>query len=71
MTTEQLEVAWKIACIVFFAGMFWSELKAIRKDIKRLEKKQDSYNTLQERTLKLEVWKEDICRNSGTQVNKD
>ena len=71
MTTEQLEIAWKVACIVFFAGMFWAELKAIRKDIKRLEEKQDKYNTLQERTLKLEIWKEEICRNSVTQANKD
>lgn len=71
MTPEYLEMAWKVACIVFFAGMFWAELKAIRKDIARLEKKQDKYNTLQERTLKLEVWKEEICRNSGMRANKD
>lgn len=69
MTVEQVETAWKIACIVFFAGIYWAELKAIRKDIKRLEikqeqdikrleVKQDKYNHLQERTVKLEVWKE-------------
>ena len=63
MTTEQFEIAWKIASVIFFAGMFWSELKAIRKDIKRLEEKQDKYNTLQERTLKLEVWKEQQEKN--------
>lgn len=71
MTVDQLEVAWKVACVVFFAGMFWAELKAIRKDIKRLENKQDKYNTLQERTLKLEVWKDEVCRNSQNQVKKD
>lgn len=71
MTTEQFEIAWKVAGLIFFAGMFWGELKAIRKDIKRLELKQDKYNTLQERTLKLEIWKETVCRNSGTQANKD
>ena len=71
MTVDQLEIAWKVACVVFCAGMFWAELKAIRKDIKRLEIKQDKYNTLQERTLKLEVWKEEICRNSETRANKD
>lgn len=66
-----IETAWKILGVVFACGMLWAELKAIRKDIARLEKKQDKYNTLQERTLKLEVWKEDICRNLGTQANKD
>lgn len=71
MTVEQFEVVWKIAAIVFGAGVFYAELKAIRKDIARLEKKQDKYNTLQERTLKLEVWKEEICRNSGMRANKD
>ncbi len=70
MTPEQFEIAWKVACVVFFAGMFWAELKAIRKDIKRLESKQDKYNTLQERTLKLEMWKEQ-CQNSANQVKKD
>ena len=56
MTGEQLELLWKVIVAVFVAGGFWNELKAIRRDIKRLEKKQDAYNTLQERTLKLEVW---------------
>lgn len=31
------------------------ELKEIRADISRLEKKQDKYNTLQERTLRNEM----------------
>ena len=31
------------------------ELKEIRADISRLEKKQDAYNTLQERTLRNEM----------------
>ena len=71
MTFEQFEIAWKVAGIVFCAGMFWAELKAIRKDIKRLEIKQDKYNTLQERTLKLEVWKEQVCLRSVKQAEKD
>ena len=71
MTPEQFEIAWKVAAIVFGAGVFYAELKAIRKDIARLEKKQDAYNHLQERTLKLEVWKDEVCRNSETRVNKD
>ena len=50
-----IETAWKIIGVVFACGMLWAELKAIRKDIARLEKKQDKYNNLQERTRVLEV----------------
>lgn len=50
-----IETAWKILGVVFACGMLWAELKAIRKDIARLEKKQDKYNNLQERTRVLEV----------------
>lgn len=71
MTAEQFDIIWKLAAVIFGAGAFWTELKAIRKDIARLEKKQDKYNTLQERTLKLEVWKEQVCLNSERSANKD
>lgn len=74
MSGEQLELLWKVIVAVFVAGGFWNELKAIRRDIKRLEKKQDAYNTLQERTLKLEVWsnmhekEHALCQNSATEA---
>lgn len=58
MSTEQIELLWKVIVAVFVAGGFWNELKAIRRDIKRLEKKQDAYNTLQERMIKQEMWTE-------------
>lgn len=66
-----IDTAWKILGVAFACGVLYDELKAIRKDIKRLEEKQDKYNTLQERTLKLEVWRDQVCQNSGTQANKD
>ena len=50
-----IETVWKILGVVFACGMVWAELKAIRKDIARLEEKQDKYNNLQERTRVLEV----------------
>ena len=56
MTPENIELAWKVGLAIFAAGGFWNELKAIRKDIKRLEIKQDKYNTLQERMIKQEMW---------------
>ena len=42
---------------VFMFAFVWYELKAIRRDINRLEKKQDKYNNLQERTHHLEIWR--------------
>lgn len=53
--TLDIELVWKILGLVFAAGAIWNELKAIRKDIARLEAKQDKYNNLQERTRVLEV----------------
>lgn len=55
MNGEMLNIIWELACVIFAAGAVWSELKAIRKDISRLEAKQDRYNNLQERTRVLEV----------------
>lgn len=59
MSTQAFEAIWKLAALVFAAGAVWQELKAIRKDIARLEEKQDKYNHLQERVAKLEAkWEE-------------
>lgn len=55
MSAEILDVLWELAAVIFAAGAVWSELKAIRKDIARLEEKQDKYNHLQERVAKLEA----------------
>ena len=62
MTVEQFEVFWKLAAIVFGAGVFYSELKAIRKDIARLEKKADESNHLKERVSVLEAKMQDIAK---------
>lgn len=55
MSADQIELFWKVAAVIFGAGAFWQELRAIRKDIARLEVKQDKYNTLQERVAKIEA----------------
>lgn len=73
MTGEELGLFWKVGGIVFACGVIYGELKAIRKDIARLETKQDKYNHLQERVLKLETWsdihdKECTCRSSERRV---
>lgn len=50
-----VETIWKILGVVFACGIVWAKLESIQKDIKRLEEKQDKYNTLQERVAKLEA----------------
>lgn len=52
---ELLDLVWELAAVIFAAGAVWSELKAVRKDIARLEEKQDKYNHLQERVARLEA----------------
>lgn len=56
------ETIWKILGLVFAAGAFWQELRAIRKDIARLEEKQDKYNNLQIRVAKLEAKLEEYAK---------
>jgi len=55
----EINLLLKIGGVVFAAGIFYGKLEAIRKDIARLEAKQDKYNHLQERVIKLETWKEE------------
>ncbi len=54
MSHEWFDAAWKIAAFIFAAGGMWAELRAIRKDLSRLEEKQDKYNNLQERVARVE-----------------
>lgn len=63
MDSNLIDTIWKVAGLIFAAGAVWSELKAIRKDIARLEAKQDKYNNLQERTRVLEVKVQGITEN--------
>lgn len=59
-------VLWKVAAVVFAAGGLWNELRAIRKDLSRLESKQDKYNHLQEHVAKLE----DSCANAHKRISE-
>ena len=52
--TLNFDIIWKVCGLVFACGAIFSELKAIRKDIARLEAKQDKYNHLQERMVRTE-----------------
>ena len=59
-------VLWKVAAVGFAAGGLWNELRAIRKDLSRLESKQDKYNNLQERVDNLE----DSCANAHKRISE-
>ena len=63
MTPELLDTIWKLAGIIFAAGMVWAELKAIRKDIKRLSDKVEQHNTFDRRIVRLETMLEIRGRN--------
>lgn len=56
--TISIELLLFLLAFAVSCGVVKAELKAIRKDIKRLEVKQDKYNNLQERTHDLEMWKQ-------------
>ena len=55
MNIDLVNLIWELAAVIFAAGAVWNELKAIRKDIARLEQKQDKYNHLQERVARIEA----------------
>lgn len=63
MSPELLDTIWKLAGIIFAAGMMWAELKAIRKDIKRLSDKVEQHNTFDRRIVRLETMLEIRGRN--------
>ena len=56
MTPEQFGLSWKevVGLISMFAFM-WYELKAIRRDIKRLENKVEKHNNFDRRIIRLET----------------
>ena len=55
MNPDNVRLILEIAGVVFAVGAIYGELKAIRKDISRLEEKQTKYNNLQERVLRNEL----------------
>lgn len=63
MTPEAIGLTWKeVLYIAFMAGFVWFELKAIRRDISRLDKKMDKletkvekHNSFDRRIIRLET----------------
>ena len=56
ISSEVLNLIWELAAVIFAAGAVWSELKAIRKDIARLEEKVEKHNSFDRRIVRLESY---------------
>ena len=56
MTLIDLGITWKeVLYLTFMAGVVWFELKAIRRDISRLDKKVEKHNNFDRRIIRLET----------------
>lgn len=55
MTAIDAETIWEILGVVFACGAIYGELKAIRKDIARLEEKVEKHNTFDRRIVAIET----------------
>lgn len=56
MAPADIGLTWKeIIYLAFMAGFVWFELKAIRRDIARLDKKVEKHNTFDRRIIRLET----------------
>ena len=56
MILADLGLTWKeILYLTFMAGFVWFELKAIRRDIARLDKKVEKHNNFDRRIIRLET----------------
>lgn len=56
MTPADIGLSWKeILYLTFMAGFVWFELKAIRRDIARLDKKVEKHNNFDRRIIRLET----------------
>lgn len=56
MNLVEMGLTWKeVLYLTFMAGFVWFELKAIRRDIRRLESKVEKHNNFDRRIVRLET----------------
>lgn len=56
MNPSDIGLTWKeVLYLTFMAGFVWFELKAIRRDIARLDKKVEKHNNFDRRIIRLET----------------
>jgi hypothetical protein len=53
--SDFLDVCVKLGGIIFACGALYSELRAVRKDIARLERKVEKHNNFDRRIVRLET----------------
>ena len=69
MNPADIGLTWKeVLYLTFMAGFVWFELKAIRRDIKRLDKKVEQHNNFDRRLIRLETLEE--VKNAEVQPDK-
>lgn len=54
LDSDTVRIAMELFGLIFVAGGAWYELKALRKDVQRLEKKQEEANNVKTRTAVIE-----------------
>lgn len=72
MTPIDIGLTWKeVLYLTFMAGFVWFELKAIRRDIARLDKKVEKHNNFDRRIIRLETLVEIKEHGHNAEIQQD
>lgn len=72
MTPADIGLTWKeVLYLTFMAGFVWFELKAIRRDIARLDKKVEKHNNFDRRIIRLETLVEVKEHELNAEIQQD
>lgn len=72
MTPADIGLTWKeVLYLTFMAGFVWFELKAIRRDIARLDKKVEKHNNFDRRIIRLETLVEIKEHELNAEIQQD
>lgn len=72
MTPADIGLTWKeVLYLTFMAGFVWFELKAIRRDIARLDKKVEKHNNFDRRIIRLETLVEVKEHEHNAEIQQD
>lgn len=72
MNPSDIGLTWKeVLYLTFMAGFVWFELKAIRRDIARLDKKVEKHNNFDRRIIRLETLVEIKEHELNAEIQQD
>ena len=72
MNPADIGLTWKeVLYLTFMAGFVWFELKAIRRDIARLDKKVEKHNNFDRRIIRLETLAEIKEHEHNAEIQQD